>query len=270
LLYALTYPFFKKRPGVFGGVQILLDIGLESAVIYVTGGKESPFVFLYALSIISSNIILARAAGYGAAALSSLVYLSIVLYSSRSLASAEPGGFFKSQTLWLDAGLAYALFEVCGFLLVALLSGYLSERLRLTRDELGDLGDDLRFFKNLNENILQSLTSGLVTLDLQGKIISLNRAAFEILGIDRDGLVSEKKVEEIIPDLNLREAGLKKRKEANYKRADGKELILGFSSAPLRDTAGKMCGHIITFQDLTELKELERQVVRSEKMAMIG
>jgi len=270
LLYAVTYPFFKKRPEVLGGVQILLDIGLESAVIYVTGGKESPFVFLYALSIISSNIILTRAAGYGAAALSSLVYLSIVLYSSRSLASAESGGFFKSQTLWLDAGLAYALFEVCGFLLVALLSGYLSERLRLTRDELMVKGDDLRFLKNLNENVLQSLTSGLVTLDLGGKIISINRAAFEILRIDKDEVMLEKKVEDIIPNLNLSEGGLKKREEVKYRKADGRELILGFSSSPLRDTAGKICGHIIIFQDLTELKELERQVVKSEKMAMIG
>ncbi len=270
LVYAVTYQFFKKRPGVFGGIQILLDIGLGSVVIYVTGAKESPFIFLYALSIISSNIILTRAAGYGAAVLSSLVYLSIVLYSSRSLAFVEPAGFFKSQTLWLDVGLAYAIFEVCGFFLVALLSGYLSERLRLIRDELVEKGYDLKFFKNLNENILQSLASGLVTLDLQGKIISINRAAFEILGIDKDKVTFEKKIDDIIPNLNLREVGLKKREELNYKRADGKEIVLGLSSAPLRNTAGNICGHIIIFQDLTELKELERQVTKSERMAVIG
>src|SRR3990172_8449996 len=76
-LYLLLYPLFQKFINWFKGIQISFDIIIASAVIYVTGGMLSPFIFFYALIIIFANITLTRNAGYVAAASSATLYLII-------------------------------------------------------------------------------------------------------------------------------------------------------------------------------------------------
>jgi two-component system, NtrC family, sensor histidine kinase PilS len=267
LLYFLLYPIFEGHTKLFSTVQIALDIMLASSVISVTGGKSSPFIFLYALIIIFANITFTRIAGYIAAAASGFLYILIVLYQFHI---EFPLSFNKLlPILWGEKGFVYTSFNIAGFLLIALFSGYLSERIHLAGKELRESGESLRFLKDLHENIIQSLSSGVITLDLEGRLISINKTALEILGIiSKDELIG-KELSYLIPELGVKELLSKRREEIPYS-TNGKKLTLGFSSSILRDSKEEAKGHIIIFQDLTEIKRLEERLRFSEKMAFLG
>jgi two-component system sensor histidine kinase PilS (NtrC family) len=88
----------------------------------------------------------------------------------RALQTAEPISQY-SQVVYR------ILWNVMGFVAVALLGSYLSERLRKTRQELGVM-------KMLHDNIVNSIRTGLMTVDLDGRIMSVNGAACDILHRD--------------------------------------------------------------------------------------
>jgi len=271
LVSLLLQPLFQRHPRIFKVAQLFSDLALASTVIFVTGGKSSPFIFLYVLIIIYASIALTKLASYITALVSSLVYVLIVFYQIRAEIPIEPGrGIWSSLSEWGEIGLVSTYFHLTGFLLVAILSGYLSERFRTAGRELGESERSLRMLQNLHENIIQSLTSGVITLDLEGKIISANRTGLEILGISAEDKILGKDLGQFMSGLHLEDLVSKKREQMLYTAPDGRMVTLGFSSSDLKDTDEKTRGYIIIFQDLTEVKELEDRLRTSEKMALLG
>src|SRR3989304_6485988 len=169
-----------------------------------------------------------------------------------------------------DKELTYAFFKIAGFLFVAMLSGYLSERMRLTRKELRESKENLVILENLHENILQNLISGVITLDLQRRLISINKTALEILGITSVDKVMGKELNNLIPMLSIEKSLTKRSEESLHSTTDGRHLTLEFSSSILKNSEGETGGYIIIFQDITEVKELEKRLRASEKMALMG
>ncbi len=267
LIYLLIYPLLNRNPGLFKGIQVAFDLVIASAVVYISGGKSSPFVFLYALIIIFTGMIFSSTASYIAAGVSGFLYLLIGLYNFPTSSNQL---FLSSPAIWNEKGLIYASFNLSGFLLIAILVGYLSERVRITRQELGESAKSLMILKNLHENILQSLTSGVITLDLQGIVISINKMGLEILEISGEDKVLLNNLSYLMPGLEIEELISKKREQLLYATPDGRKLTLGFSCSVLRDAEGQMRGYIIIFQDLTEIKELENRLMTTEKLALLG
>lgn len=269
LIYLLLRPLLTDYQKQFQLLQLFFDIALSSAAIYITGGRASPFIFLYVLIIIYASIVLSRRASYLTALTSGIIYILIVYYQSRfsvpvDSVSGQPASILR------EGGLVSTYFHLTGFLLIAILGGYLSDRLRLTGRELGESEKTLRVLKNLHENILESLTSGLLTLDLNDNIISVNKTGRDILGIEDEGNMLGRDLRNIIPDFHMTSFGSGQRDQITYTRPDGRSLTLGFSSSELRDMGEGLQGHIIIFQDLTEVKELEERLMTSEKMALLG
>jgi two-component system, NtrC family, sensor histidine kinase PilS len=60
------------------------------------------------------------------------------------------------------------------------------------------------------------------------------------------------------------------RKEIEFQTPDGTTRFLGLSVSPLRTAQNQMSGYVFNFQDLTELKRLEREVVTKQRMAALG
>ena len=271
LVSLLLQSLFQRYPKIFKITQLLFDLVLASTVIFVTGGKSSPFIFLYVLIIIYSSIALTKLASYVTALVSGLVYVLIVFYQIRAEVPIDPGrSIWSSVSEWGEIGLVSTYFHLTGFLLVAILSGYLSERFRTAGRELGESERSLRILQNLHENIIQSLTSGVITLNLDGKIISANRTGLEILGISGEDKILGKDLGQFMSGLHLEDLVSKKREQMLYTAPDGRMVTLGFSSSDLKDTDDKTHGYIIIFQDLTEVKELEDRLRTSEKMALLG
>ena len=271
LVSLLLQSLFQRYPKIFKITQLFFDLVLASTVIFVTGGKSSPFIFLYVLIIIYSSIALTKLASYVTALVSGLVYVLIVFYQIRAEVPIDPGrSIWSSVSEWGEIGLVSTYFHLTGFLLVAILSGYLSERFRTAGRELGESERSLRILQNLHENIIQSLTSGVITLNLDGKIISANRTGLEILGISGEDKILGKDLGQFMTGLHLEDLVSKKREQMLYTAPDGRMVTLGFSSSDLKDTDDKTHGYIIIFQDLTEVKELEDRLRTSEKMALLG
>jgi two-component system sensor histidine kinase PilS (NtrC family) len=267
LLYLLLHPLFPRYSGLFKVTLVAFDLILASAVVYITGGKSSPFIFLYALIIIFTGMIFNSTASYIAAGVSGFLYLLVGLYH---LPTSSSQLLLASPAIWNEKVLVYASFNLSGFLLIAILVGYLSERIRITRQELGESAKSLMTLKNLHENILQSLTSGVITLDLEGRVISINKTGLEILEISGENEVLLRNLNWLMPGIETGKLTSKKREQMLYTTPDGRRLTLGFSSSVLRDGEGQKKGYIIIFQDLTEIKELESRLRTSEKLALLG
>ena len=128
------------------------------------------------------------------------------------------------------------------------------------------------------ENLVDAMESGLLVLDAGGQVTHANPAAERILDEPRGSLRGRSIVEWLpdgtpgLPQLAraLVEGERVRGAEAVAVRGDGRYVPIGLSLAPLAAPDGTRQGSVAIFQDLSELKQLQRQVLQSEKMASIG
>lgn len=271
LIYLLLESFLVHRNVLFKYVQMIADVILSSFVIYITGTITSPFIFLYPLLIIFSSIFVSKIASYIVTAFICISYLSAVIIGHME----QPGiegivNMTVSDLVRGEDGLFVVYFHLVGFLLIAVLGGYLSERIAITKEELGESRKSLDILKNLHENILQSLGSGVMTLDFNGKIISMNQAGMNIIGLSDMRDIVGKDIYDFFDVEDVEELIDKQREELVYYNSEGQQIILGFSASLLKDSVGVNHGYTIVFQDLTEIRGLEERVKKTEKMALLG
>ena len=132
--------------------------------------------------------------------------------------------------------------------------------------------------KEYLSNILESLNSGVVVVDEEGKVTTFNRAAELITGIAKGEVEGEYFIwvlKPLLPDdfpIPLPLGGLTQisEEECKLKRKDGKDLRLKISVTPLRKRGKKREGGVIIFQDITRLKKLEEQAERTNRLAAMG
>ncbi len=130
--------------------------------------------------------------------------------------------------------------------------------------------------ESYNENILQCVTSGVMTFDTQYKLTTINRAAEETLNLNRDQVLG-KKCRDLFNQGGIAEAvhrtlewnAPSARMEAMLNRA-GERLWLGYNTAVLTDRHGAAIGVILSFSNLTEVKQLQEQVELRERLTALG
>lgn len=266
-----------KNFQIFAYFQILSDLLFETGFVYVTGGIESFFSFTYIFSIIAASIILFPRGSFIIASLSSLLYGTLAaLQYHLILPTYKPLGF-PFTTLHISSFYYNIFLNICAFYLVAFLSSYLSQSLKKTNEQLQEASSDLSELQVFNKNILQSMSSGLLTTNLLGKITSYNRAAEEITGYkfeeaygaDLHQILPGVYQEEIF-DIMGRTNHLPYRFQKMVKSKKGVNMFLGMTASTLQDNENQITGLTMIFQDLTELKEMEEQVKRSERLAALG
>ena len=129
-----------------------------------------------------------------------------------------------------------------------------------------------------NENIIQNINSALVVVNTAREISFANPTAESVLGVESGKLLGRQiadwfRDEPADENLIVRtlETGAKfKGAESSITREDGRVIPVGVSCSPLTDREGLALGAVAIFQDLSDIKLLERQVLQSEKMASIG
>jgi two-component system, NtrC family, sensor histidine kinase PilS len=232
---------------ITAALQVPLDIGLAASVVALTGFADSVFVFLFVIAIVNGSLLLFRRGAVLAAVLSILAYVSEVLL----LAPTRPA----LQTLFVHAG---------ALLATAALAGYLAEQLRSTGQRLAEREVDLAQITALHEAIVQSVASGLLTLDGSGRVTFLNRAGEQMTGRRLAEVLGRPASWFPAPP----ERG--SRGELEWVNARGERLRLGFSRFPLRARGGKALGEALIFQDLTQLRAMEDRIQRNERLADLG
>jgi two-component system sensor histidine kinase PilS (NtrC family) len=147
----------------------------------------------------------------------------------------------------------------------AVLASYLADALRRAGEQLAQREGDLAAITALHESIVQSVTSGLVTLDLHGRVTFLNHAGEQMLGLSARELKAAADVGWLSSFGKDTARG-----ETDYVVPDGQRLRLGYSSFRLLGREGEAVGTAVIFQDLTQLRAMEERVARSERLADLG
>ncbi|MEW6570080.1 MAG: ATP-binding protein [Nitrospirota bacterium] len=126
--------------------------------------------------------------------------------------------------------------------------------------------------EDYNENILQSVPSGVISFDEDMRITKVNHAAEKILEIKREMILGKNHdhvLDKPITNL-LNERRFIERGEISYTTVSGKRIWLGLTLSPLKDSFGNTIGQILVFTDLTHLKAIESQVMLRDKLSSLG
>jgi two-component system sensor histidine kinase PilS (NtrC family) len=257
-------------------VQIAGDLVVETVLVYFTGGLDSPFSFLYLVSIITASMLLYRRGGllsasgavilYGA--LGDLMYYGVVPLPEQSWFVPTP---WTSSRLYLNMATNFA-----GFYATALLTSYLSEKLQKTFQELDANRQNLAELRALNQNVVESIPSGLITLSPDGIATFINPAGCFILHREAQSVIGQAAAEiGFYADVEWKDVretlttGAVVRNETSIPVGDEPRTI-GYAVTPLNSIEGTASGYTLIFQDLTEMKTLEAELRLKDRMAAVG
>jgi two-component system, NtrC family, sensor histidine kinase PilS len=264
--YAMTIAYARGLPRTrelsrFTWTQTALDIGLSALAVQLTGGIDSGLVSLYMIAVLGAATMGGRRQTWAAAATCAVLYLA--------MSSLELSGSFEPTTLTgessrlpLRESLQIVARTLAALLAVTLLSSYLAVQLQTSVSQVGNL-------RLLNENIVRSLSSGLITADRDNRMLYFNPAARELLGL-RDEQIGQP-LWHVLPALaGVEPAAPEGRIDLQHTLPDGRAIHVGLSRMPLRDAVGEAVGQVINFQDVTRLHELAERVRRNERLAALG
>ena len=268
--FLLTIAFARMLPRVeaealdgFAFLQTAIDLVLSATLVQLTGGIESGFVFLYMVAVLGAALMGTRAqclAATGAAVLMYGVLASLQI--SGVVEPLFPPGLEANRDA---AELAFAMGRTIGAVsAIGLLAAQLNAQLSRSGEEVLNL-------RALNQHIVQSLASGLVTINREGTLVLMNPQAARLLNRDAAVLLG-RRAAEVFPGL---ESQLSEGMEGEHRfellrEVDGTERKLGCSLGPLRDARGEALGWVLHFQDITDLRQMELDSRRRERLAAIG
>jgi two-component system, NtrC family, sensor histidine kinase PilS len=257
-------------------VQLAGDALIVSAFIYFTGGISSFFSSLYVLPIVAASIVQFRRGGLMVATLSAVLYGGVVLAQYLTASGYMHDPWLVSPVLPPRSVAQYTyVLNAFGFFAVAWLSGSLAEGVRSTGVRLEQASNQIADLQALNQHVIDSLPSGLATTDNTGRILTFNRAAESITGKSFASVLG-RPITEVLhlpedavgPLTDQLEGSRGRRMEAHDVR-DGQHVEIGLSMAYL-ETPGGRAGYLVTFQDVTDIKKLERDARLQQRLAAVG
>ena len=276
VVYLATLRFAERHPWLVD-LQFGLDAVLVSAFIHVTGGIASNFSSLYVLPVIAASMIRSRRVAMQVASLSAMLYLALVLVQYVDVGLPAQVKRFTPVVELPTLGVArYTVaINLGGFFAVALLAGSLAESLRSAGARLEYASHEIRDLRKYNENVINSLLSGLVTTDAEARILTFNRAASVILGIPSTQAIRHNAIDvlQLPADTRTGLAGLGDartlRIDTQHRTGDGRSIDLGLTASPLTFPDGR-AGFLFMFQDVTDMRRLERNARLQQRLAAVG
>ncbi len=253
-----------------GQAQVACDLATATLLVHVTGGVDSALVVLYVLSIVGAATVLPGRATLWATLAAALSFVAVALGGRLGLLPSWPGTPELTGPLAPTVGTLAVNLVALGA--TAVLAGRLSVELQRAGERIAAQGTLIQDIATLHADVVRSLASGLITVDHQGRVLSINPAGAEILGAAAPSALG-RPLAELAPDLGAAAtdgATPLNRAEVSIRRPDGEARIIGLSAMPLVDAAGRAVGRVVSFQDLSELKRMQREVERSERLAAIG
>ncbi len=257
----------------FSFIQIGFDLALFTVIVFLSGGYESPFPFLYLFSILWASLGFPGSGGYWTASFSSILYGAVVdleYYGILLPPHKEILALISSSNPWDILG-RIAL-HITAFFAVAFLGNQIGKRYRSTEEALTERTADLASLQHLSDIVFDSINSGIVVLEPDGRVITVNSSGTQILGADNvDGINAfDGDVFNDVPIENLCKSaasGMLNRWEGIFTDRSGNQRIFGLSISKLKDPEK---GYVVTFQDLTEFRDMEEKLKSAEKLSAVG
>ena len=282
ITYALTIVFastlrFVDRHRWLIDLQLACDAVIVSAFIFFTGGVSSFFSSLYVLPIAAASTMQFRRGGLFVAACSALLYLALVIVQYPGALGLSPRLVAQTSGLPPRSVAQYTVaLNVFGFFAVAFLSGSLAESVRTKEARLEEASTEIADLQAFSQHVINSMPSGLVTADETQRILTFNRAAEAISGLTFTGVVGCPLGEvlqlppRLIDEVNRALTGSGARRlEFRYRKPNGARIDIGLSATHLKTPRGRV-GYLVTFQDVTEIKKLERDARIQQRLAAVG
>ncbi len=250
-----------REPGEsFLYLHVLLDVLLVTGVVHVTGGPESSFAWLYILVISAGALLLPLPGGVLIGIFASLVYFADLVWG-------------YAGALTVEVTLRIALFTV-----VAVVTGILADRLRHAGQALGAVASALHQLRLDTDDILANLSTGVLTVDGDGRLAYTNPAAEALLGLDLDRMIGQPILEALdrkAPGMGealertLREKRARTRSRASVAR-DGGVVRLGISTALLDRGSETPPSATAIFEDITDLERLDELDLRAQRLEAVA
>jgi two-component system sensor histidine kinase PilS (NtrC family) len=263
LFYVLLLSLWQEHR-LQASLQVLTDLILVSLVIHETGGWDSSLNFLYPLVIIVAAVLLPRVWAQLVAALAFILYGTVLELNYYGVVPSYTSTHPALKTLQ-----AIIFVNLFAFLAVAYLAGLLTAKLRQVGVQLKDTSGALESLQALHENIIHSISSGLITTGLDGRITLVNGAAqrllertpAEVLGTPVDKLFLD-----LLPTVESQHTHGEVRFDAPTKFRKTVRVRVAALTVPER---GEL-GYVYVLDDLTEIRRLEREVRMQDRLAAVG
>jgi two-component system, NtrC family, sensor histidine kinase PilS len=263
LFYVLLLSLWQEHR-LQASLQVLTDLVLVTLVIHETGGWDSSLNFLYPLVIIVASVLLPRIWAQLVAAFAFILYGTVLELNYYmvvpSYCTTHPS--FKA----LQAIIFVNLFA---FLAVAYLAGLLTAKLRQVGVQLQDTSGALEDLQVLHENIIHSISSGLITTGLDGRVTLVNAAAERLLERTRAELVGapvDRLFLDALPSVAARNPHAEVRFDLPNKFRKTFRVRVAALTVPERGDLG----YVYVLDDLTEIRRLEREVRVQDRLAAVG
>ena len=263
LFYVLLLSLWREHR-LQASLQILTDLFLVSLVVHETGGWDSSLNFLYPLVIIVASVLLPRVWAHLVAALAFILYgtvLELNYYAVvPSYCTTHPG---------LKTLQAIIFVNLFAFFAIAYLAGLLTTKLRQVGVQLKDTSGALESLQLLHEHIIHSISSGLITTGLDGRITLVNAAAQRLLersAADLLGAPVHQLFLDALPTVESPQAHGEVRCDAPTRFR--KTLRVRVAGLTVPESGNQ--GYVYVLDDLTEIRRLEREVRMQDRLAAVG
>jgi two-component system sensor histidine kinase PilS (NtrC family) len=250
----------RIRP--FAIANIGLDLCLVSALVIFSGGSESVFTFLYVVVPAYAALLLPGRGAVACGALAGAAYAAVLLIERSGTRAPDLDGVLAMR--WAV--------HTGAIVLVAVLASFLVGELERAGQALSERTSDLEHLRTLHQRTVESLMSGLFTTDVDGRITSFNPEAERITGLSRAD-ARGRDMEEVLPgvrELLRHRLGSSTRTRMRFTDRDGKVVHLGVGAYVLRDPDGGAEGHVVIFQDVSGVVQMEQELTRQERLAAVG
>lgn len=264
-----------RNPDRFATLQVAFDVAIVTALVYFSGGRESVFTFLYALVVLYGALLLDRGGVTFSVGLAALGYGFVLFGVDLGWLPSQGDDGRPHPPIVLGA---YWAFYAGGLLMLGMLSNTLAAELRRTGAALDRKTSDLERLRDLHRLTVESIGSGIATIDQSGSVTSFNPEAERITGLSA-AQAEGRRLEELIPGafavIEAREGQGGRESRAGrdriaYRNARGEDLFIGLAASRLVAPDGERRGHVVIFQDVTAIVSMEQDLRRSERLAAVG
>src|SRR5208282_4033405 len=245
-------------------LQVLADLGMVTLVVHLTGGIDSSLNFLYPLVIVVAAMLLPRAWGYLSAALAFILFGTVLELDYYGIIPSYSNSHPKLKALQV-----VIFVNLFAYFAIAYLAGLLMTKLRQVDVQLKTASGALEDLQALHENIVQSMSGGVITTGPDGRITLVNRAAQQLLElseIELHGRAVAELFQDPLPAIGAGRGGA----EVRYASPNAFRKTFRVMVSALNVTARGDLGFVYTFDDLTEIRRLEREMRMQDRLAAVG